>query len=129
MPVKRFEDLEIWQRACDLAVQVYRLTEENEGLKRDYGLKDQIRRAAVSIGSNIAEGFERGSKREFIHFLYTAKGSAGELRTQLRILKGISYISPEEFEPLLREVVSLSKQIARFINYLEEDLRKEETGS
>lgn len=60
MSVKRFEDLEIWQRACDMAAQVYKLTEKNEALKRDYGLKDQIGRAAVSIGSNIAEGFERG---------------------------------------------------------------------
>jgi four helix bundle protein len=127
--VTRFEDLEIWQRAYDLAVRVYRLTEENETLKRDYGLKDQIRRAAVSIGSNIAEGFERGSKREFIHFLYTAKGSAGELRTQLRILKGIGYISSAEFEPLLKELIALSRQIARLIDYLKEDLRREEAGT
>jgi len=126
--VKRFEDLDVWQRACDLAVQVYKLTEEYEGLKRDYGLKDQIRRAAVSIGSNIAEGFERGSKKEFIQFLYIAKGSAGELRTQLHILKEINYISLEKFESLLREIVSLSKQIARFIDYLKEDLRREEAG-
>ncbi len=126
--VKRFEDLEIWQRACDMAAQVYKLTEKNEALKRDYGLKNQIRRAAVSIGSNIAEGFERGSKKEFIHFLYTAKGSAGELRTQLRILREIGYISSTEFEPLLKEVVSLSKQIARFIDYLKEDLRKGGVG-
>lgn len=73
VPPRRFEELEVWKGACALAAKVYKLTEKNERLNRDFGLKDQVRRAAVSIASNIAEGFERGSKREFIHFLYTIR--------------------------------------------------------
>ena len=81
-----FEDLEVWKKACDLAVRIY------STLKgcRDYGLKDQMTRAAVSIPSNIAEGLERESKNETIHFLHIAKGSCAELRTQLHISQRVS---------------------------------------
>ena len=79
---KRFEDLVAWQKARLLANDVYRITREGP-LARDFGLRDQMQRAAVSIASNIAEGFERDTIPDFIHFLFIAKGSAGELRTQL----------------------------------------------
>lgn len=126
--LRQFEDLEVWKGACALATEVYELTERNERLSRDFGLKDQIRRAAVSIASNIAEGFERGSRREFIRFLYTAKGSAGELRTQLHILREIGYISGAEFNALFTDVTSIAKQLGGFIAHLKkkEEVRKEE---
>lgn len=76
---KRFEDLEVWITAKDASVLIYKIT-ENENLKKDFALKDQIRRASTSVVSNIAEGFERNGNKEFIQFLSIAKGSAGEVR-------------------------------------------------
>jgi four helix bundle protein len=84
MPVIRFEDLECWQSAKSLAVELYAISNSGE-FGKDFGFKDQIRRAAVSIASNIAEGKERETVAEFIRYLYIAKGSAGELKTQLLI--------------------------------------------
>ena len=78
-PIRRFEDLEVWKEGMQLAVQVYEAMKDS----RDLGLKGQMQRAAVSIPSNIAEGYERGSNREFVQFLHYAKGSCGELRTQI----------------------------------------------
>ena len=102
-----FEDLEVWKRACRLAVQLYELL---KGC-RDYGLKDQMTRAAVSIASNIAEGTERDSQKEHAHFLHIAKGSAAELRTQVYIASRIGII-PKEAEPnLIKELKTISKQL------------------
>ena len=81
MPYRSFEELDVWKRACKLAVHAYEILKDC----RDYGLKDQMPRAAISIASNIAEGAERNSKAEYIRFLHIAKGSAGELRTQVYI--------------------------------------------
>jgi len=75
--IRSFEDLIVWQKAIDFVTQVYRVTNQGE-LKRDFGLRDQMRRAAVSIPTNIAEGFERASRKEYLLFLNIAKGSAGE---------------------------------------------------
>ncbi|PIP40913.1 MAG: four helix bundle protein [Desulfobacterales bacterium CG23_combo_of_CG06-09_8_20_14_all_51_8] len=86
MAYNSFEDLEVWKRACNLAVQTYEIMKNC----RDYGLKDQMTRAAVSIASNIAEGAERDSKAEYIRFLHIAKGSAAELRTQVYIVRKIN---------------------------------------
>jgi len=94
-----FESLEVWKRASRLAVATYRALKEC----RDYGLKDQMTRAAVSIPSNIAEGYERGTNPEFIRFLNIAKGSAGELRTQLYIAKEIALIGAEQTDALVEE--------------------------
>ena len=91
MSVIRFEDLECWQEAKALAVMLYQISKDGE-LGRDFGLRDQIRRAAVSIASNIAEGKERETIAEFIRYLYMAKGSAGELKTQLLIAQDIGYL-------------------------------------
>ena len=88
MAFRSFEDLEVWKRACRLAVQVYQTLADC----RDYGLRDQMTRAAVSIASNIAEGAERDSTQEYIRFLHIAKGSAAELRTQLYIAQRIGII-------------------------------------
>lgn len=99
-----FESLEVWKRASRLAVSIYRALKDS----RDYGLKDQMTRAAVSVPSNIAEGYERGTNPEFIRFLNIAKGSAAELRTQLFIAKEIGVISAEEMAELVEETRAIS---------------------
>jgi len=88
MTFKKLEDIDAWKRGCRLAVEIYKLTME-EPIAKDWGLRDQLRRSAVSVPSNIAEGYERNSNREFRRFLFIAKGSCGELRTQLYILKAL----------------------------------------
>lgn len=102
-----FESLEVWKRASRLAVSIYRVLKDS----RDYGLKDQMTRAAVSVPSNIAEGYERGTNPEFIRFLNIAKGSAAELRTQLFIAKEIGVISAEEMAELVKETRAISGMI------------------
>jgi len=114
---KNFEDLPIWKEAKDLAVQIYRITKE-EKLKRDFGLSEQIRRAALSISSNIAEGFDRSYKKEFIKSLYIAKGSVSEVRSQLFICKELGYLDGDFSEKLLEQTRSLSRQIGALISYL-----------
>lgn len=116
---KRFEDLEVWVAAKDASVLVYKLT-ENELLKKDFGLKDQIRRASISVLSNIAEGFERNGNKEFIQFLSIAKGSAGEVRAQLYIIKELNFIDEQEFTLLYDKISQVSKMLSGFINYLKQ---------
>lgn len=115
---KRFEDLDVWQRARDLTNLVYKHSIDG-AFSRDFGLRDQMRRAAVSIMSNIAEGFESQTQIMFIKYLAYAKGSAGELRTQLYIAKDQGYLSEKEFETMFSLAEICSKQLARFIQYLE----------
>ncbi|WP_022664992.1 four helix bundle protein [Desulfospira joergensenii] len=107
-----FEGLEVWKKSCRLAVKVYKIL---AGCK-DFGLKDQMQRAAVSIPSNIAEGKERNSDAEFKRFLKIAKGSAAELRTQLYISKEINIISETVSKELLREVKEISKMLQGLIS-------------
>lgn len=107
-PVRSFEDLMVWQKAIEFVKQVYIVTNEGE-LKRDFGLKDQMRRAAVSIPTNIAEGFERASRREYLMFLIIAKGSAGEVRSLLRVALEVGYIGGPPYEELRDGAVTLSK--------------------
>jgi len=114
---ERFEDMPIWRLAKDLAVEIYRITKDAK-FRRDFGLVDQIRRASISISSNIAEGFERGSKREFVQFLYVAKGSLGEVRSQLQVSSELGYINEEDFGLLLQQTYDLSKQLGSFISSL-----------
>lgn len=116
---KRFEDLDVWIAAKDASVMIYKIT-ENESLRKDFGLKDQIRRASISIISNIAEGFERNGNKEFIQFLSIAKGSAGEVRAQLYIIKELEFINEEEFILLNEKVTQVSKMLSGFINYLKQ---------
>jgi four helix bundle protein len=116
---KRFEDLDVWIAAKDASVMIYKIT-ENENLRRDFGLKDQIRRASISVISNIAEGFERNGNKEFIQFLSIAKGSAGEVRAQLYIIKELEFINEEEFTLLNEKVTQVSKMLSGFINYLKQ---------
>lgn len=123
MPVyKEFEDLPIWKSAKDLAVKIYRTT-KSQKFRRDYSLVDQIRRASISVSSNIAEGFERGSRKEFIHFLYIAKGSLGEVRSQLQVCSEVGYIDQESLQDLISQTCDLSRQLGAFISSIKKRVR------
>jgi len=115
--IKRFEDLEIWQLARDLSRNIYVLTFK-EPLASDNRLKNQMRGSSGSDMDNIAEGFERSSRLEFINGLTTAKGEIGELKSQLYRTLDNSYISEEIFKELYDEADLLTKKITRFISYL-----------
>lgn len=117
MGVKYFEDLEIWKEARNLSKEIYGLTRLSDFAK-DYGLADQIRRASVSIMSNIAEGFERGGNQEFIQFLYIAKGSCGEVRAQLYVALDQGYLSKEKFNELFKSFKRLSVMLGNLIAHL-----------
>jgi len=111
--IERFEDLIAWQKARMLTKRIYKITKEGE-FSRDFGLRDQIRRAAVSIMSNLAEGFERGGRSEFHQFLVIAKGSCAELKSQLYVALDAEYIDQNVFE----EVRSLAAEASRLIGGL-----------
>lgn len=117
--VNRFEDLDAWKLARELVNLIYDLTEK-EFFKRDYGLKDQMSRCSVSVMSNIAEGFERGSDKDFARFLFIAKGSCGELRSQLYVALDRKYISAEEFKIATDKAVLTSQKISGLIKYLQQ---------
>jgi len=112
-----FDDLEIWQLSRVMSVDVFRLT-KTAPFSKDFGLVDQIRRSSGSVMDNIAEGFEREGKNEFIQFLSIAKGSAGECRSQIYRAKDREYISDEEFEILKSKLLIISVKIKRFMDYL-----------
>lgn len=114
---KSFEDLPVWRRSRELVQYIYNVTKK-EAFSKDFSLVDQIRRAGTSVMSNIAEGFERGSNSEFIHFLYIAKGSAGETRTQLYIAFDQGYIAPVEFNEGVILCKDVSGQLSGLIDYL-----------
>lgn len=115
--IKKFEDIESWKRARKLTSQVYEVTATGK-FARDFGLRDQIRRATVSILSNIAEGFERGGDNEFLQFLAIAKGSCGEARAQSYVALDQGYISHAQFETLFESATEVSQLISGFIKYL-----------
>jgi four helix bundle protein len=115
---KEFEDLKVWQEARQLVRDIYTLSKRRDFL-RDAALRDQIRRAATSTMSNIAEGFERGTKKEFVHFLNIAKASNGEVRSQLYIASDLDYVSDAESAPLREASKSLSRRLSSLIRYLE----------
>lgn len=107
-------DLMVWQRAKLLAVQIYKITNE-EPFRRDFGFKDQIKRAAVSVPSNIAEGDERGSNKDSVRFFFIAKGSLAELQTQLEIAHEIKYITQNVFDDLEQECIKIGKMLGSLI--------------
>ena len=109
-----FKDLEVWRIAKNLAVRIYQMSEEGK-FREAQGLKDQIRRSAVSIASNIAEGDERDSDRESIRFFYISKGSLAELRTQLQIAYEIGYIKEELFKDVDGKYDGLGKMLGSLI--------------
>jgi four helix bundle protein len=106
--ITSFQDLIAWQKARLLTAAICRATSQGE-FARDFGLKDQIRRAAVSVMSNIAEGFERGRPGEFHQFLSIAKGSCAELRSQLFVALDAGYFKPPDFDSLMQQAVAVAK--------------------
>lgn len=121
--ISTFEDIEVWKKAVELCEKVYLLS-ENSTLNKDYGLRDQIRKSTISIPSNIAEGFERESNNQFIYFLTIAKGSCGELRTQLFLAMKIKHIGEEIHNELRSDCLNISKQLSNFIKYLKSTKNK-----
>ena len=119
MTYRSFEELEVWKRACKLAVEVYLALRDS----REFGLKDQMNRAAVSIPSNIAEGAERSTVKEFIYFLNIAKGSGAELRTQLYIAEKIEVLTPATTRPLIAETKEISSMLQGLINSQQSKLK------
>lgn len=115
--VQRFEDLEVWKLARELALDIYNET-LNFSFVKDFELLGQIRKSSGSAMDNIAEGFERGGKKEFIQFLGIAKGSAGEVRSQLYRALDRKHIIPEKFDFLVMKVILLSKKLSSLITYL-----------
>lgn len=115
--IKRFEDLEVWQKARELCNLVYPLTLK-DSFARDFKLRDQINGSSGSVMDNIAEGFERDGKGEFKQFLSIAKGSCGEVRSQLYRAIDRNHISQEEFQKCFALVEETSKKLSSFINYL-----------
>jgi len=109
-----FKELLVWQKSKDLAVQVYKISEKG-ALEKDYGLRDQIRRSAVSIPSNIAEGDERNTDKESVRFFYIAKGSLAELRTQIQIAFETGYINKEIYDDIDSKCKELGKMIGKLI--------------
>jgi four helix bundle protein len=111
---KGFKDLQVWQRSKDLAVKIYKIS--NSGLlSQDFGLRDQVRKSAVSIPSNIAEGDERNTDKDSVRFFFISKGSLAELRTQLQIAFEIDYIEHDLFQELEDECISIGKMLGKLI--------------
>lgn len=114
MSVKNFEDLEVWRRSCQIAVDIYTSLHSS----KDYGLKDQMQRSAVSIASNIAEGAERASTSEYIRFLRIAKASCAELRTQIYIFQKIRIQTQQDPLQNVRHLINESKEISSMLQGL-----------
>lgn len=115
--IERFEDIKAWDMARGLVATVYRLSGTGN-FSQDFGLKDQARRAAISVMSNIAEGFERGSRAEFTRFLKIAKASCGEVRSQLYVALDLNYVNRQEFVAAKTKAEDVSKALGAFIRYL-----------
>jgi len=111
MGVEKFEDLEVWKQSMNLSVHVYKVLKDC----RDFGLRDQIQRASVSIPSNIAEGFDRKTNKEYIYFLHVSKGSCAELRTQIHLAREVGIIHKEEADKFVEMTRKISAMIYRLI--------------
>lgn len=119
--IEKFEDLRVWQGGIMLVREIYLITKQGE-ISKDFGLRDQLRRAAVSIPTNIAEGFERASRKEYLNFLNIAKGSAGEVRSLLRVAFEIGYLNQSDFQKLNEQSITLSKQLFTQINAIKKSI-------
>ena len=119
MTISNFEDMEIWQLARDLCRAIYQVT-KTQDFQDDMRFRSQIRAAAGSIMDNIAEGFERDGKKEFIQFLYIAKGSCGEVRSQLYRALDANYISDSQCNLLVNQTKTIGVKIVNLINYLKQ---------
>lgn len=110
--MKTFEEVPVYIKAKELCLEIYNLN--GSRIEKDYGFKDQIRRASISIMNNIAEGFERGSDKDFIKFLFYSKGSVGEVKRMLNVAKELNYLSTEKYEKLKNDCFDISKQLGSF---------------
>ena len=119
MKIQKFEDMKVWQDSREFVKQIYKST-ANQKFRKDFGLRDQIQRASVSIMSNIAEGYERDSNKELIRFLIIAKGSAGEVRSLLYVTTDLGYLTEKEFSEYYQASISIITQISNFIKYLKQ---------
>ncbi len=119
-----FEETKIWQESRKLVNSIYLAIQNSTAFSQDYALGNQIKRAAISIPSNIAEGFERSTNKELIHFLFIAKGSAGEVRTQLWLASDLNFLNKKELDALIDKVKTISKMIQGMINYLQKSEMK-----
>ena len=114
MKIEKFEDIIAWQRAEELTLLIYKAFKDN----KDFGFKDQIQKASVSIMNNIAEGFERRGDKEFKHFLFIAKGSSGEIRSMLCLALKLAYINKEQHGKCYDLSVEISRLLSGFIKTL-----------
>jgi len=120
MQIKCFEQIESWKEARSLVKDVYAIFRDS----KDYGFRDQIQRAAISVMSNIAEGFDRGSNKEFIQFLVIARGSLSEVKSLAYAGLDIGHLAPDSFENIDKRCTNLSNMIDGFIRYLRNSDRK-----
>ena len=119
--IESFEDLIVWQKGIQLVKQIYIISNDGK-LSKDFGLRDQLRRAAVSIPTNIAEGFERRSRKEYLNFLNIAKGSAGEVRSLLRVAVEVGYLEQATYVQLYDRAIELSRMLASQIQSINASL-------
>lgn len=119
MKIEKFEDLIAWQKSRELTKRIYQITRQ-EPFCRDFGLASQIQRSAVSVMSNLAEGFERGSSSEFHQFIVIAKASCAEVRSQLYVALDIGYISNDQFF----EIIALAQEVSRIVGGLRSSVHK-----
>ena len=117
MKVNSFEDLQVWKDSRILVKSIYQLTSDGK-FSKDFGLREQIQRASVSIMNNIAEGFERNNNKEYVKFLGYSKGSAGEVRSMLYVATDLGYISQDKFNMHYQMAINIITQISNFIKYL-----------
>jgi len=126
--IKRFEDIQAWQEARKLTAMIYELS-SGEKFGKDFGLRDQIRRAAVSAMANIVEGFGRRTKKEFSHFLNVAHGSVLEAQSHLYVALDLGYIDEKKFKKVYEQSHRTSRLIGGFINYLHPQEKNEKRGT
>lgn len=116
--IKNFEDMSVWKESRSLVDQIYKVT-RHPSFSKDFQFIDHLRKTAISIPSNISEGFERDGNKEFISFLSIVKGSCGELRCQLYIALDQSYIDQQQFDDLYQKLLDISKALSNLMNYLQ----------
>jgi four helix bundle protein len=126
--IKHFEDLEIWQKAIDMADELYDLC-MNDHIKKDFSFQDQLKRAALSISNNIAEGFEYNNNPDFIKFLRYAKGSCGECRSMIGFIKRKKWIEQDVHDHFHKSLTVLGSQIGSFMSYLRKSSSKSQNKS
>lgn len=125
--IQKFEDLKVWRLSREIVNEIYKITNSNK-IKNDYALRNQMRRSAISVMSNISEGFESGTDKQFARFLNIAKGSCGECRAQMYIALDQNYVNSAMFENLKSKLLKCSKMLSKLITYLNNNSDSNETN-